>query len=246
MDATKLDLAKLELDITSSADLVKGLELTHRYKMKAIIVHQDLIGEAILRRNRHGGQFKIIAPIDWPRGQSYGINKLIGTNVNTMGADGFEILLSNLHTPNDIYAEINDLSNFILNNISKFSEVRFVVESSIRTQEQIDRILDACKKIPRPTLIRSDHNTKIQQSKANTDTYIQFVRKVKSTVPASIVKLSGNASFKILEAISSFDTAGIRFAANIVQVDELIKEVHNKQKPQNVQPDQPQLDGPTV
>ena len=101
--------------------------------MPAIVVHPGLSSDAIIARLRAGGKFKIITPIDWPKGETFGVNKLRGVTRDTLETDGFEFLLTPGKSEIDTRNEAKALTEFTKRNLSDQTEVRFVLGASLRS-----------------------------------------------------------------------------------------------------------------
>lgn len=217
----------LEIDIMQSNEINEAYDLVTKHKMPAVVVHQDLINDAIVARSIKQGRFKILTPIDWPKGEKDGMAKMQSMKVEALNTDGYEILLSFDDHKDNIKREIQQLSNFIRNELSQLSEVRFVIDVFNRDIEYIKRVVEALKDCPKPSIIRNDHNTRIQQSKANVKTHMEMIEVLQKNSHLSI-KISGNVQVK---TITSCQRAS-RFAVNLRQAQGILKDV--KENPDKI------------
>lgn len=220
-----MNLSRVEIDIMQHVDLDKGLELAYAHKVPAIVVHQDLANETLIKRARMAGKYKIITPVDWPKGQAYSTNKMIGLKHETLKTDGFEILLTEKENINDIKAEVKAISNFITGHINKLSEVRFVLGVTLRPPEMISKMCEAIKSIPAPALIRTDHNTKLQNSKTTAQINLESISSIRAYL-GSTIKISGNInSVKILD---TYREHNLRFAVSVRQAEDIVRDYRNQ------------------
>lgn len=204
-------------------ELEESAKLATKYKIPSLVVHQSLVGEAQIMRLKTQGQYKIIAAIDWPKGDNFGSIKMRGVSVDTLEAEGFEILVTPNKNFNETKTELKYLHDFIRNHISKTAEVRFVIGTGINEAEHVEEIVQALKTIPTPALIRNDTATKQQVGKANIEIHKAFIDKVKSIVSVPI-KISGNIND--IKTIAQCQKAK-RFGVSVLQAKQLVKELNN-------------------
>jgi hypothetical protein len=210
----------LELDIMQSNELIDGINLAVNNKIPTIIVHQDLAQEAKNGRLARQGNFKIITPIGWPDGKKYGMEKVHMVKTDAIDVDGFEIILKEDDHPDNIKREIEILSSFIRNDLFQKLEVRIVLETISRKEENIEKTLEAISRTVKPDLIRNDHNTRAQQKSASAKIHLSTM---------DIVKNRTNINYKISGNISNIRTIAqchkaTAFGVNLKQAKNLIKE----------------------
>lgn len=211
---------KLEIDVMQINEVLEAVELAHKYKLPAIVVHQGLSTEAIIAKNRVGGKFSIITPIDWPKGEVFGVNKMRGLSTDSLETDGFEILL----TPNKFELETRNesqvLTDFVKKRLAERKEVRFVLGTATRAEENIITMCKGLLTVRTPALIRTDTNLKTQVTKANTEEHNRMLEVIRSVIRAPL-KVSGN--FNSLKSIVAVPSAA-RYAVSVVQAKTIIKE----------------------
>lgn len=215
-------LNKLEIDVMQASELDEAANIAYKYSLPALVIHPGLASEGHIARGRVRGKFKIIIPVDWPKGEASGSKKLHGLNVDAMEADGFEILLSPGKSEVETRKEAQEISNFIRNHISSIAEVRFVIGTS--TVDDITSMVKGLLKIPTPAYIRNDTKAKIQISKANIDTHNQVIAQIREIIHAPI-KICGN--------IGDVRTMGAcqnvaKFGVNLLQAKAIIKEFNQQ------------------
>lgn len=213
-------LTMLEIDAMQANELLEASQITAKYKLPSLIVHQDLSSEAFILRAQLQANYKIITPIDWPKGSNYGLLKLRGLSTDALEVEGFEILLSDSKNTADIKNEAQAITDFIKHHLTELHEIRFVLGTSIRNDEAIKRICEAIKSVRSPAYIRNDTALKTQIIKANPEIHNSTIDQISSVVKAPI-KISGN--------ISNFRTMiqckrAKRFAVNLSQAKTIIKE----------------------
>lgn len=225
---------KLELDVMQASELDQAFMAASQHTLPAIVVHPQLMAQAIVFRAKRRGRFKLIAPIDWPKGELFGMTKLRGITTEMLQADGFEIMLTGNKNEAEIRNEARIISAFLRNYVSKLAEIRFVLGCFTRSQDEIIRMCSVMKDIPAPALIRTDHHTKAQATKANAKAYIALLSAIRG-VSAHPIKLSGNIdSVKIIN--SCLQPEGIvgaaKFAVTLQQLQAIIKELQKQNQTQ--------------
>lgn len=217
--------SKLELDVMQSAELHEAVELAQQYKMPAMVVHPELAGFASIARGSAQGKFKIIVPVDWPKGDKHGMAKMQGMAIEALSQDGFEILASATGV-NSIHSELAAITDFIHKHLSQLHEVRIVLGVFNRTEAQVNAICEAIKGIPTPTIIRTDHNLRLQQSKANTEKQKELIESLHSKVSAPI-KISGNInSLNIVRGC----TGATRYAVGLRELKNIIRDLKKQEQ----------------
>lgn len=218
-------LNKLEIDVMQVNELGDASALAVKYNIPALVVHPAIAGEAHIARGRMQGRYDILTPIDWPKGESFGMSKLRGLSTDALEADGFEILLTPNKTEIETRNEIQALTKFIRNHLSEHVEIRYVLGTQSRDIEPLCRgILHT----PTPDMIRNDIYLKTQVTKANAEVHNDTVEKIRSVIKAPI-KICGNiTNIKTLAACNNVD----RFAVSLLQAKDIVKEF--QQQPNEV------------
>jgi len=210
----------LEIDVMQANELEEASKLTLKYGLSAMVVHPDLSSEAYIIRSQLNGNYKLITPVDWPKGNNAGILKMRGLSTDALEVEGFEILLSGGKTSSEIKKEANDISELIRNHLSQIHEIRFVLGTTIRTNEEITNMCEALSNIRKPDLIRNDTNLKLQVNKANADIHNHTIEMIHGIIKAPL-KISGN--------ISNFKSVincrkATKLSVNLSQAKSIIKE----------------------
>jgi hypothetical protein len=216
--------SKLEIDIMQAHEIMEAANLLVKYNLPAMVVHPNLSGDAMIARSKVGGRYKIITPVDWSKGDTFGDKKLRGLSIDSIETDGFEILLTAGVSETDTRNEARVLTEFIKHRIGELIEVRFVLGTTLRASDQIEVLCKGLLDIRTPSMIRTDVMTKTQTSKANTEEHNKAIKLVKSFINAPI-KLSGN--FNAMKSIAGCSEAA-RFAVSITQAKAIIKEFNNQ------------------
>jgi hypothetical protein len=218
---------RIELDVMHASELEEATELTVKYKFPAMVAPSQSPSEAIWLRGRRQGKHQIVTPVDWPKGDSYGMLKLRGLSSDAIDVEGFEILLTGGMKLDDTRREAKALTDFIKNQLSETVEVRFVLGAFQRERQNVLEMCKALLDVRAPAYIRTDHHLKLQVSKANTDTHNELIDDISSIVGVPI-KLCGNiSSVRTMTAC----TRAKRFAINLAQAKSIIKE-YNQQPTQ--------------
>lgn len=211
---------RLELDIMQANELVEGIELAIKYNFPAMIVSPGLSGDAIRMRGRLRGRFKIITPVDWPKGDNFGSTKFRGLSTDALEADGFEICLTGGKDEGATRNEAKTLSEFIRFHIGELTEIRFVLGTSVRPEANIVSLCKGLVGIRTPTFVRTDTQLKLQVSKANTEMHNSLINLITKIVRVPI-KISGNITS--VRSVTGSPEAS-RFAVNLAQARGIIKE----------------------
>ena len=213
-------LNRLEIDVMQANELIEAARLTVKYKLPAMVVHQDLSSEAFIARGQLGGKFKIITPIDWPKGAVFGMAKMRGLSTDALEVEGFEILLTGGKNMIETRNEAKVLTDFIKRHLSEQHEIRFVLGTQIRDEDNIRAMCEAFKDVRTPTYIRNDTQLKLQISKANVDTHNNTMEMIADIIRVPI-KISGNVGgFRVLTSCQGAS----RFGVSLLQAKIIIKE----------------------
>jgi hypothetical protein len=211
---------KLEIDVMNLNEVTEASQYALKYKLPALVVHPGLSSEAIIARDRAGGKYQIITPIDWPKGETFGMNKMRGLYTDNLESDGFEIML----TPDKLELETRNeakvLTDFIKTRIAEDKEVRFVLGTVSRTEDNVLTMCRGLLTVRTPAYIRTDNNLKTQVSKANTDEHNRVMELVRSVIRVPM-KVSGNLNN--LKSVVSIPSAS-RYGVSLAQAKTIIKE----------------------
>lgn len=219
---------RLEIDVMQANELVEASEITVKNKLPGMVVHQTLMGDAQVIRGRLRGQFKLIVPIDWPKGATFGMTKMRGLNTDSFEADGFEILLTPGKNTKDTRNEAKALIDFIRTHISDQVEIRFVLGTSNMDQNDIKQMCSGLLALPTPACIRTDTNLKLQMNKANPIVHNATIETIRGIIRTPI-KISGNIND--VKSATTCESA-TRFAVSMLQARTIIREF--KQQPNEV------------
>lgn len=214
-------LSRLEIDVMQANELFESVEIAVKYQVPALVVHPGLAFEAKTLRSTRQGRFKIITPVDWPKGENVGITKFRGLTTESLDADGYEFLLNAKKSVSDIQNEMRVLTDFVRSQISQIAEIRFVFGAQMISEDEYKNACAALNGIPLPQMVRTDHHIKLQTSKANPDIHNTYIKMLFEVIRPN-VKISGNINS--IKAITSCPDAQ-RYAVNLVQAKAIIKEI---------------------
>ena len=213
---------KLEIDVMQVNELLEASELMSQHTLPAMVIHPGLAPDAYAARMRVRGRYKVIIPIDWPKGENFSNLKFRGLSKQALEADGFEIMVTPGKTLLDTKNEINVLTEFIRNFLGEYVEVRFVIGNTIKTDEEIDVICNALLGMRNPTLLRSDTILKVQQNVISSESHHAFVTKLRGFGLPTPIKISGNMNN--LKSVAPAP-AVFRYAVNVTQAKNIIREI---------------------
>lgn len=215
---------RLELDVMQSNELSEAVNLAIKYKFPAMVVHPYMMSEALFARGRAGGRYKLITPVDWPKGDNFGMLKFRGLSSDALDSDGFEILLTANKTLTDVRNEAAILTSFVKEQLSESAEVRFVLGTIRRSHSNVLDMCEALRDVRSPAMIRNDHHLKLQVSKANPSVHNDLLAAMSEKIRAP-VKISGNVN--TVKSVTACEGSQ-RFAVNISQARNIIREVQTQ------------------
>jgi hypothetical protein len=216
-------LTKLEIDVLVAGELDEAAQLAAKYHLPALVIHPGLAVEGHIARGRIRGQYKIITPIDWPKGEIFGSSKMRGLSTDALEAEGFEILLTPGKSEVDTRNEAKVITEFIRNHLGPLPEIRFVMGTLTRPTEEIKIQSLGLKGVPLPAFVRNDISLKSQVSKANPDVHNANIDIMTESTKFP-VKISGNIND--LKAIASCKNAD-KFGVSLLQAKQIIKEFNS-------------------
>ena len=218
-------LQKLELDIMQANELEEAVDLIVKHRIPTAIVHPGLVLDAMIRRSRYQGDFKIITPVDWPKGDIYGLPKFMGLDVDALNSDGFELMITPNRPESDIKNEMDMLTRFIREHVSEVPEIRFVFNAlTNENKDNIKSMAKAVRGVRTPILIRTDYKLKLQVSRANPEIQNDIISMIKKIVDVPL-KISGNMNS--IKTIMQCQDAS-KFAVSLTQIRAIIKEIQRQ------------------
>ena len=189
---------RLELDVLQKQELDTAVDLAIKFGIPSIVVHQDLYTDLVMQRLYRKGRFKLIVPIDWPRGELRDRVKFRGLSCKCLRADGFEIYLSGGITEAATRAEILTLEHLV-DRINPVAEIRYVLGTQSRPESMVLGICHGmigwgtagCRHLHPPQFIRTDIQLKTQVSKGNCEVHTTIAGKISEVIDYPL-KACGN------------------------------------------------------
>lgn len=212
-----VSISKLEIDVYSSGEIRDAIDFAIKNKCTAIVVPPDLVLQANLARGVHRGKFKIISTVDYPKGVNYCHDKMRGMPVESLSADGFEILLSKGDKAS-ITKEVTTLSKFLRDYLPSTTELRFTLGTTDKPKDQIETILNAMKLLPQPAMVRTAQLSKVKVSYGTIKYHNDLIDEITSIFNTR-VKLSGNIT---REAVLQCSRA-VKFGVSLSQAVAIAK-----------------------
>lgn len=214
---------KVEIDISKQNQIAQATEFIKRYKCPAIVIPPDLFTNTNIVRSVAMSPHKIITTVDWPKGTQFLSDKFRGMASSAIHADGFEILL----TPSGkipTTKEIRFLSEFFADHFPPTVEMRFVLGwfAPNRTEDQIKHMIEACKSIPTPSMIRTTHLTKLAVTQGSLESHKRVIAEAISTKKTPL-KISGNIDFGVRVGCQEVT----RFGCTLQQAIDLQRDLAN-------------------
>ncbi len=217
-------LTRIEVDVMQAGEIADAVELAVKYKLPALVVHPALTSQAFVARGARQGKFKIITPIDWPKGDVFGQSKLRGLTADALDAEGFEFLLTGGMSTVETRTEAKALTKFVRDHLSPVVEIRFVLGTMMRDDDNIARMCEAMTDVPTPSYIRNCIHLKTQVSKANSEVHNATMDTILSHFSAPL-KICGNIGG--VRAMAATQRA-VRYGTSLVQARDIINEIQKQ------------------
>jgi hypothetical protein len=215
---------KLELDVMQASELSEAMELAHVYKMNAIVVHPDLVADAMMQRVKRQANYQILTTVDWPKGDKHGVSKFHSMSIHALSCDGFEIMLAS-RPAGETKDECVGITEFIRVHLPRVQEIRFVLGCLSKEQTDIKTLCTALREVPAPSLLRTDINLRCAQAKANISAHNASLATIQECINRPI-KLCGNInSAKIIASCKA-----TRYGVSLKQAQTIIKELKENPK----------------
>jgi len=215
-----LPLHKLEIDVTNSKQINEAAQIATEHFCAAVVVTPELVQDTLIARNMYRGKWKIISTVDTPKGLQFADNKFRGMPVQSLSADGYEILLT-YGEKNDIAREIKYLNQFYKGHFSPLTEFRYTLDfgTDKRDEKFVQNVCDIITKISMPSFLRNTHLCKVSATAGSKSSLEKQTKMIsdKSVVP---VKLSGN-----IDADNYTDIVVPRFGVNLKQARSIIRKL---------------------
>jgi len=188
-----------------------------------MVVAPDLVRATTVNRALGRGSFKIFTAVDWPKGNQHLSDKFRGMPSEAINVDGFEILLTT-NGKAAVSKEVKFLSTFFRDHLPPTTELRFVLGwfAPGRKPEHFEYMLEACKQIAAPALIRTTHLTKLTSVDGSTDSHKSVIEAI-SGIKRIPIKISGNINMQTRLGCKD----AIRYACTLRQAIDLDKELSN-------------------
>lgn len=217
-------LTKLEIDVLQFSELSEAASLAAKYNLPALVIHPGLATQGLIARGRVRGKYKIITPVDWPKGDNFG-KKMQGLSLDALDTDGFEVLLTPNMSTAETANETRSITDLIRRHLSELAEVRFVL--GYQLNDDIDKLLEGLKRIPNPTMVRNDITLKTQVGKANPEIHNQTINHIRQYLRVPL-KIAGNINN--IKAMASCEGVA-KFGVSLTQAKAIIKEFVNNPEP---------------
>lgn len=208
----------IEIDVLHVKDLHEAIDLAIQHEMPSVVVHPNMISQAIVARASRQGTFKIITAVDWDKASNRGIDKFKHLPMDVIATDGFEVAISDLQTEDAYWKELQTIVGPVTGSLCTNASIRICIDMYNRSEESW---MNCCRAINRTSgidYIRTDRSLSLQQSKANATKFASYLEKIRSCTGVG-VKLSGNVNS--VRAISKCKTG--RFGVSLKQAKDIIK-----------------------
>lgn len=219
---------KIEIDVMQSNEIDSVCQLAAAHNMPAIVVHPQLITQAISVRARRQGRFDIFTTVDWPKGETFGMTKLRGLCQEAMSVDGYEIMLTGGRTALENLDEVKKLTGFIRSFISQHAQIRLILGALSRPAEEVVRLATAVRDAAASVMLRTDNHLRAQTTKASTKAHGDTTAAIRAACGMPI-KLSGNIdSVKTVAECLKLPAPPVVFAASLQQAQQIVTNLAQK------------------
>lgn len=216
--------SRLEVNIPSlNSDFRAATEFLIKHRCQAIVVLPELVPAMLTTRSVRGGQFKIIASIDFPDGKNFCLDKLKTINTASLNVDGMDILLTRGRTQIDSRNEVKTLMEFLRGTINPLIDIRLVVRCYNASQIEINNFLDAANAHP-PSMIRIDQHLDLPH--IDVEKHIKTLAMIKEKC-GKPPKISGNVDLNTIEKITQIDKRAV-FDVSIQQATRIVNQIKQK------------------
>jgi len=203
--------SKLEIVADPSQDYRAISDFAIKHRCRAVVVNPDLVMPYTVEKSAKGAQYQIIATIDHPKGEIFGLDKIYRIDRAAFdNADGFDILPTPGKSQIESRNEIRFLVEFI-HQMKPQSSIRLNLGMRTRSKQEVENYLLAAKEYP-PHFIRTDIHTSLQDTINHANDYGIVVSHVAYPIIAS-----GNITEIDIDANPKID----RFAVNFDQAQEI-------------------------
>jgi deoxyribose-phosphate aldolase len=222
-------IPKLEPDLQAGnvREAIQAGMFALKHRCQAIIAAPALVSSLLTDKAVRGGQFNVIAAIDFPNGRNFALDKWKDVGKEVLSADGFEVMLSMGRLPAECRNEIRIVTEFIKGQINPLAEMRFVLRVFDRTQAEIEECLKGIAAYP-PAMIRLDHRTSAPNTIIDLKKQIEAITLIRKHV-ATPIKVSGNLDFQALKELSNIQKVH-RFGVSMSQAREIVNAVRKEEE----------------
>jgi hypothetical protein len=171
-----------------------------KYRCPAVVIAPEFTPMMLTDRSTKGGQFKLIAAIDFPDGKNFATDKLKTINPMTLRVEGIDILLTSKKTQIETSNEVKAIGE-LMRRVNPLIELRYVFGYYTRTKEEIDNFTKSCDKYP-PHMIRIDQHLVIPNVGAKE--HAIAIERIRS-MTARPLKVSGNIDATMIDELLKID-----------------------------------------
>lgn len=212
------------LEVNLLRNIVAASDMNHlgnfmiKYSIPAVVVDPNYIEHVMMERLAVGGKYKIICAVDFDTGRRFACEKMRPLPRASLGADGFDILLSAGRADKEAYNELKTLNDFIRENLGREKEIRWTFGFRVRTHESMKVYMPYLQTAP-ATYLRTDYNFNSPDVTAKTHLDdIAYLRQHSGTP----IKVGGGGI--TLKSIEEIGVKAARFDVTIMEARDLIRQ----------------------
>jgi len=192
-------------------------------RVPAVVIAPEFAPMVLTDRSAKGGQYQIIAAIDFPDGKNFCLDKFNSLNVMSLEVDGMDILLTRGKTEIEARNEVKALREFLQGSVNPTMDIRYVYGYYTREWPEIENLLKATEAHP-PHAIRIDQHLELPN--VGLERHIEAVNKLKTKTPKPL-KVSGNVDLATIEAMLKIDSR-LKFDVTIKQATSILNQLQQR------------------
>jgi hypothetical protein len=217
--------SKLEINmLTPTTDPRAVSDFAVKNRCPAVVVAPEFAPMMLVDKSAKGGQFKLIAAIDFPDGKDFCLDKFKNLDVMSLEVDGMDIMMTKGRTEIEASNEAKTLVEFIRGSINPVSDIRFVLGYYTKEWPEIENLLKAAKAHP-PDMIRVDQHVSLPN--ANAETHAGAIEKLRALTPKPL-KISGNIDLAVMEHLLEID-GRLKFDVSIQQAMHIVNQIKQRE-----------------
>jgi hypothetical protein len=207
-----------------SADFRAVSDFAIKNRCPAVVVAPEFAPMMLVDKSAKGGQFRLIAAIDFPEGKNFCLDKFKTLDIMSLEVDGMDILMTKGRTEIEASNEAKTLVEFIRGSVNPVSDIRFTLGYYTKEWPEVENLLKAAKANP-PDAIRVDQHLLLPN--VNAKTHTQSIKRLRTLTPKPL-KISGNIDLPMMEHLLRIDQK-LKFDVSIQQAMHIVNQIKQRE-----------------